>query len=168
MKMQKFLLSVVALMMAMSANAQKYLNDSDTPFGKGKVYIEASLSSLDLSSQAKQFHFGVNGRGGYLFMDNLMALAELNYNHLEDQNDTFGIGAGARYYIIQNGLYLGAMLKFKHRSDKENDFMPGLHLGYAFFLSRTVTIEPELYFDFSTKKFEQSNYGLGVGFGVYL
>jgi hypothetical protein len=166
--MKKIMISLVALMLATTVNAQKYLNDSDTPFEKGKAYIEASLTSLDLSSQARQFHFGLNGRGGYFFADNLMALAELNYNHLEDANDTFGIGAGARYYITQNGLYLGAMLKFKHRADKENDFMPAVHLGYAFFLSRTVTVEPELYFDFSTKKFEQSNYGLGVGFGIYL
>ena len=157
--MKKIVLVVVALVMSVAANAQ---------FEKGKAYVEASLTGLDISSQAKHFHFGLNARAGYLFMDNIMALGEVGYNHLEDTNDTFTIGAGARYYIIQNGLYLGAMLKFKRTADKENDFMPNLHLGYAFFLSRTITIEPELYMDFSTKKFEYSNYGLSVGVGIYL
>lgn len=159
MTMKKIALIIVALVMTVTANAQ---------FEQGKAYIEASLTSLDISSQAKKFHFGLNARAGYLFMDNVMAVGEVGYNHLQDSNDVFSVGAGARYYIIQNGLYLGAMLKFHHNAEKENDFMPNIHLGYAFFLSRTITIEPELYFDFSTKRFENSRYGLGVGFGIYL
>ena len=86
---------------------------------------------------------------------------------MEDSPNVFTLGAGARYYIIQNGLYLGASLKYYH-TDGYNDFRPGVQIGYAFFLSRTVTIEPELYIDFSTKKFENSAYGLGIGIGVYL
>jgi len=46
--------------------------------------------------------------------------------------------------------------------------MPGVHVGYAFFLNGTVTVEPELYMDFSTNKFEDSCYGLGIGIGIYL
>jgi len=157
--MKKIALFAVMLLMTVAAHAQ---------FEKGKVYIEGSLSSFDISSQAKKFHIGLAARGGYLFMDNLMALAEVSYKHLEDTNDTFGIGAGARYYITQNGLYLGAMLKVKRNAFKETDFMPGVHLGYAFFLNGTVTVEPELYMDFSTKKFERSSYGLAVGIGIYL
>ena len=86
---------------------------------------------------------------------------------MDDTPDAFTLGAGARYYIIQNGLYLGASLKF-HRSDGVSDFRPGVQVGYAFFITRTVTIEPELYFDISTKKFENSAFGLGIGVGVYL
>jgi len=157
--MKKIAFVLVALLMSVAANAQ---------FEKGKTYVEASLSNFDLSSHAKKFHLGVGARAGYFFMDNLMALAEAKYNHLEDSNDTYSFGAGARYYIIQNGLYLGAMLKFSHNAAKDNDFMPNVHIGYAFFLSRTITIEPELYMDFSTNRFENSNYGLGIGFGLYL
>ena len=156
--MKKITLFVVALMMSVAANAQ---------FEKGKTYIEASLSSLDLSSQAKKFHFGAKARMGYLFTDNLMALGEIGYNHLQDADDTFNLGAGARYYIVQNGLYMGAMLKYQHASGY-NDFLPSVHVGYAFFLSRTVTVEPELYLDISTKSSDYTNYGLGVGFGIYL
>jgi hypothetical protein len=156
--MKKLGFLLVALVVSMTASAQ---------FEKGKAYLGASLSGIDISSQAKKFHFGLNVKAGYLFMDNLMATAQVGYEHLEDTPDVFTLGVGGRYYIIQNGLYLGASLKYKH-ADEYNDFLPGVQVGYAFFLSRTVTIEPELYIDFSTKKFENSCFGLGIGVGVYL
>ena len=156
--MKKIALFVVALVMSVAANAQ---------FEQGKGYLGASLSGFDLSSQAKQTHIGLNAKLGYLFADNLMALAEVGYEKWENVPYSLNLGAGARYYIVQNGLYLGASLKYKH-SDDYNDLLPGVQLGYAFFISRTVTIEPELYIDFSTKKFENSAFGLGVGIGIYL
>ena len=156
--MKKLGFLLVALVVSMTASAQ---------FEKGKAYLGASLSGLDLSSQAKKFHFGLNVKAGYLFMDNLMATAQVGYEHLQDTPDNLMLGIGGRYYIIQNGLYLGASLKYKH-ADEYNDFLSGVQVGYAFFLSRTVTIEPELYIDFSTKKFENSCFGLGIGVGVYL
>ncbi len=48
--MKKTLLLFFALAMTLTASAQ---------FEKGKKYVAASLSSLELSSQAKQFHFSV-------------------------------------------------------------------------------------------------------------
>ncbi len=156
--MKKTLLLFFALAMTLTASAQ---------FEKGKKYVAASLSSLELSSQAKQFHFSVEARAGYLMADNLMLLGEVGYNHIEDTPDQYSLGAMGRYYIVQNGLYLGAGLKYKH-SEGYNDLLPGVQLGYAFFVSKTVTIEPELYMDFSTKKFDYSCYGLRIGFGIYL
>lgn len=156
--MKKIALFVVALVMSVTANAQ---------FEQGKGYLGASLSGLDISSQQKQFHLGLNAKAGYLFMDNLMALGELGWEHWQSDADKFTIGAAARYYIIQNGLYLGAGLKYKHATDY-NDVLPGIHAGYAFFLSRTVTLEPELYFDISTKGSDYMCYGLRVGVGIYL
>ena len=156
--MKKIALFLVALVMSVAANAQ---------FEQGKGYLGASLSGFDLSSQAKKFHLKLDAKLGYMFADNLMALGEVGYEKTEDMPYTLSAGAGARYYIIQNGLYLGAGLKYSHREDF-NDLVPNLHLGYAFFLSRTVTLEPELYFDFSTKSSDYSNYGLRIGVGVYL
>ena len=156
--MKKIALFVVALVMSVAANAQ---------FEQGKGYIGASLSGIDISNQTKEFHLGLNAKLGYMFMDNLMALGELGYDHWDKSDDTFILGAGARYYIIQNGLYLGAGLKYKHATNY-NDILPGVQLGYAFFLGRTVTLEPELYLDISTKKFDYTCYGLRIGIGVYL
>lgn len=156
--MKKIAFLVVALMVSVASHAQ---------FEQGKGYLGASLSGIDISSQAKEFHFGLNAKAGYLFADNLMATAQVGYNHWDDASDQYTLGVGARYYIVQNGLYLGASLKYKHAEDY-NDVLPGVQIGYAFFVSRTVTIEPELYMDFSTKNFDKSCYGLGISIGVYL
>ncbi|MBQ7511507.1 MAG: outer membrane beta-barrel protein [Prevotella sp.] len=156
--MKKIALFALALLLSVTASAQ---------FEKGKVYANASVSGFDFSSQSEAFHFGLGGQVGYFLADDLMATAHVGYNHLDDVSDVYGFGVGGRYYIVQNGLYLGADLKFRH-SKAYDDFVPGVQVGYAFFISRTVTIEPQLYFDISTKKFDYSSYGLSIGFGVYL
>jgi hypothetical protein len=156
--MKKIALFVMALMLSVAANAQ---------FEEGKAYLGASLSGLDLSSQAKQFHFGMNVKGGYLFKKNLMAIGEIGFDHWERDADQFALGASVRYYFDKYGFFAGGGLKYKH-SSSYNDVLPGIHGGYAFFVSRTVTIEPELYFDISTKSSDYMCYGLRVGVGVYL
>lgn len=157
--MKKVFLLFAVLVSSLTANAQ---------FEQGKAYLGAKLTGLELASEAKQFHFGIGAQAGYLFKDNLMGLAQIAYDHREGGVNSFTLGVGGRYYIIQNGLYLGVSAKYKHTSGDYNDFLPGVQLGYAFFITRTVTIEPEVYIDFSTKKFENSCYGLGVSLGIYL
>ena len=67
-----------------------------------------------------------------------------------------------------SGIYLGAGANYKH-SECYDDFLPNVNVGYAFFISRTVTIEPELYYNMSTKSFKDySGFGLRIGFGIYL
>ena len=61
--MKKIVFIFAALLVSVASHAQ---------FEQGKAYIEASLTSLDISSQAKKFHFGLNARAGYLFMDNVL------------------------------------------------------------------------------------------------
>ena len=156
--MKRIAFIVVALVMAIAANAQ---------FEQGKGYIGASLSGIDVSNQTKEFHLGLNAQLGYMFQDNLMALGTFGWDHWDKSGDNFVLGAGARYYMVQNGLYLGGSLKYKH-AEGYDDLLPGVQLGYAFFLGRTVTIEPEFYFDMSTKKFDYTCYGLRVGLGIYL
>ena len=46
--------------------------------------------------------------------------------------------------------------------------MPGVEVGYAFFINRSVTIEPAIYYDQSFKTHNYSNIGLKVGLGIYL
>jgi hypothetical protein len=96
-----------------------------------------------------------------------MALGEVGYEHHEHMSDGVVIGAAARHYFSKNGLFVGAGLKYKH-AEAYNDLLPGIHAGYAFFLTRTVTLEPELYFDISTKSSNFHSYGLRLGVGVYL
>ena len=48
-----------------------------------------------------------------------------------------------------------------------DDLLPEANVGYAFFLSRHVTIEPEVYYELSTKSSNYSGLGLKLGFALY-
>ena len=165
-------MAAIGLMMAtVSVNAQ-YLNDPETPFTEGKFYVSASASSASFAySKSTDFKLGLNAKAGYLFMDNLMVLGVVEFS---GQNNfdilTTQIGAGARYYFENCGIYLGAIAKYAHVKSFEtnfSDFRPELHAGYCFFLGRHVTLEPEAYYEHSFKDSDYSGFGLRIGIGVY-
>ena len=129
----------------------------------------AEAPAAEAPAQA-ELKLGINAQAGYLFADNLMAVGTVAYNHVgsSDVSDYVSVGAQGRYYIIQNGLYLGLGAKYVH-SGGYNDVMPGLEVGYAFFVSKTVTVEPAMYYDQSLKDHSDfSTIGFKVGVGVYL
>jgi hypothetical protein len=151
-------------MMALTANAQ---------FEQGKKYISASFSGLELGyNGSSDFNVGLQMKGGYFVMDNLLALGTIGYNHIggdDDTPDRFSIGAHGRYYIIQNGIYLDAGVTYKHGNHNYNDLMPAVEIGYAFFINRTVTVEPAIFYEQSIKDHSKySNVGFRLGLGVYL
>lgn len=160
--MKKTALLLMALLVSVVANAQ---------FQAGKGYVGASLTGLDLHyNGADKLNFGLEAKGGILPWDNLMLLGMVNYQHSgnDDIADQITIGVGGRYYITQNGLYLGVNCKLTHANHNYNDLMPGAEVGYAFFINRSVTIEPAVYYDQSFKKSKYSTVGLKIGIGVYL
>ena len=168
--MKKLLMTFATLLLAMSVSAQQYQNVSDTPFNKGKMYASAGFSGLDLNyNSTTKWNLNIDGKVGYFLVDDVMALAEAQWGiHQEYPND-FTVGAGMRYYIRQNGIYLGANVKSAHGPYGYNDVMPGVEVGYAFFLSRTVTIEPSVYYQQSFNDHsEYSKVGFRLGFGIYL
>ena len=158
--MKKIALFVLALVMSVAANAQ---------FEQGKGYLGASLANVDLSYNGlNKGHFGLGAKAGYLIADDWMLTGQLDYQKTKDVPYSLTLGPGIRYYIQQNGLYMGASALFKH-ADDYNDFMPSIQIGYAFFISRTVTFEPEIYYEHSFK--DHSNYstaGIRLGVGIYL
>ena len=162
--MKKTLLIVaLALLTSLTASAQ---------FQKGKGYVGASLTGLNMSYNGGDgFNFGIEAKGGYILANNLMVLGSLSYQHNGNDAvaDQFTVGVGGRYYIIQNGLYLGVNAKLLHANHNYNDLMPGVEVGYAFYINRSVTIEPAIYYDQSFRKHsDYSTIGLKVGVGVYL
>jgi hypothetical protein len=166
--MKKILMSAIALMMAMSVNAQKLLNESTTPFEESKVYVGASLSGLTLNySKASDWSFGLSAKAGYLFLDNWMVLGILDYqNYSSGYAVTTNIGAGGRYYFERNGIFAGLTAKYSHQPGID-EFKPEINVGYAFFLGHYVTLEPELYYEQSFRESKYSQFGLRLGFGVY-
>lgn len=158
---RRFALMLVCLLTAVAVNAQ---------FEKGKKYIGASLSGLSLSyNGSEKGSFGLQTKLGYLFSEDLMLTGQIEYDKKNDVPAAFSAGVGARYYIVQNGLYLGASMNYFHSNASYDDFMPSVQIGYAFFLSETVTIEPEIYYNQSFKSHsDYSSIGLRIGFGIYL
>ena len=169
--MKIILMAAIGLMMATGVNAQ-YLNDSPTPFTEGKFYVSASASSASLAySKSTDFALGLNGKVGYFFLDNVMALGVVEFN---SQNNfdmiTTELGGGVRYYFESNGIYLGAIAKYAHVKAFESnfsDFRPEVHVGYCFFLSRHITVEPEAYYEHSFKDSDYSGFGARIGIGIY-
>jgi hypothetical protein len=159
---RKLLLIMAAVLVSLASNAQ---------FEEGKVYANASMSGLNMNYNGKGFNLGVQGQVGYLFSDDMMLLASASFNHQgsTDAPDYFTAGIGYRYYVTQNGLYFGVNGKLVHANSSYNDVMPGVEVGYCFFLSRTVSIEPAIYYDQSFKNHsDYSTIGLRIGFGFYL
>lgn len=160
---KKLLVLMVTTLFALSANAQ---------FEKDKMYIGGSLTGLNLSySGSTELNLGLQAQAGYMLEDDIMVLAQaaLQLNNLSGSHDSFAVGLGGRYYIEQNGVFLGVNCKFVHANKSYNDIMPGVEVGYAFFLSRTVTVEPAIYYDQSFKSHrDYSTIGLRLGVGIYL
>ncbi|MBQ8158599.1 MAG: outer membrane beta-barrel protein [Prevotella sp.] len=161
---KKILFLMMVLTMSLSSFAQ---------FEQGKAYLNASLSGLDLNfTGADKWKLDLTTRCGLMVEDNWMAMGVIEYNYRKHEPTSFAVGAGMRYHIVQNGLYLGVGAKFRHYSfddESYSDFMPNFQMGYVFFLNETVTIEPEFYYDQSLK--DHSNYsraGIRLGVGIYL
>ena len=159
------LMSLCGLLFSLTGYAQM---QDRLPFAKDKMYLSASFTGLDLNySKSSDWKLGMNAKGGYLFEDDWMVTANVGYDWAKVGDKVFTGGAGLRYYIEQNGIYLGAGVNYLHHTGYD-DFMPSVQLGYAFFLNRTVTFEPELYYNQSFK--DHSNYsgfGFRLGIGIY-
>ena len=161
--MKKLFLLVIGLVMTVVANAQ---------IEQGKYYCNGSLTGIGLSySGTEKLNLGIEAKGGYLVADNWMVLAMAGYEHsgLDGVDDKFHAGLGGRFYIVENGLYMGVNTKLVHGGSGYNDLMPGIELGYVFFLGKSVTIEPSVYYDQSIKNHsDYSKVGLKIGVGIYL
>lgn len=167
--MKKILICLVVFFTTTLAHAQ---------FEQNKWYFNAAVTNLGLSySGSEEFRLGGQVSVGTFLFDNISLLlnGEGVYHKLGERSATFGVGG--RYYFSQNGIYLGTGVKFRHYdyesesdADVDRSFTDGLwsfEAGYAFFLSRTVTIEPAVYYDLSFKDSDYSKVGFKLGFGLY-
>ena len=161
MKKSLFVL-VMTLCITLSAHAQ---------FEKGKWYAGASLTGLNLSYNGlEKLRLGVQAQVGHFFWDNIMLLGQASVELSDNKAvaNHFTIGAGGRYYFVNNGVFLGANVQFLHANHDHNDVMPGFEVGYAFFINGLVTIEPAIYYQQSFQSHsDYSTVGLRIGIGLY-
>lgn len=158
--MKKILLTLLFAVAAMGASAQ---------FSKGTKYVGASFTNFGISYSSKaDFQLGLNADAGYCFADSWMLHANVGYNFRKGARNDLNIGAGIRYYILQNGLYLGAGAEFQHQKPSYNDLLVPVELGYTFYVNHFIAIEPAVYYKMSTNDFSDgSTVGLKVGLGFY-
>ena len=164
MNMKKLVLSTMLLLcISLVANAQ---------FERNKWFVNPSVTGLGLSySGSEKIHLGFEANGGAFLADNTALLLTLGGDYGKNMTKVTTLGVGGRYYLDKIGLFFGLGLKYKHfafEGWKDNDFGAGAEIGYAFFVSRTVTIEPAVYYDQSfTNHKDYSKVGFKVGFGFY-
>ena len=104
-----------------------------------------------------------------LMADNLALLIRggLAWNENGGDADVYSLGVGTRYYFSKVGVFVGANVNVDRWDWGEYDdtkFSLGLEAGYAFFLSKTVTLEPAAYWNVNG---DRSKFGLKLGFGLY-
>ncbi len=138
-------------------------------FEKGKWFVNPSVTGLNLfyNTQTEKAHFGIEANGGAFLVDNVALLLRAGAQWQGGGSDDYILGVGGRYYFDAIGVFLGANVHMTHEVEKKNKRTLagfGTEAGYAFFLSRTVTIEPAVYWDINK---DRSEFGLKVGFGFY-
>lgn len=160
--MKKIIVATLLLVLSVAANAQ---------FEQGKIILNTALSGASFSySSGEKGNFGLDVSGGYFILNDI-ALTSTFGMDLADTVDQYYFGLGGRYYFEKTGLFLGLGLKttsysYKNASDT-NDFALTPEAGYAFFISRDVTIEPSVCYNLSFKKHDYSKLGLKIGFSLY-
>lgn len=158
-----FTVAVLMLLLTLPASAQ---------FESGKWIVNPSLSGMDFTfSKGKKAHFGLNAQVGAFLVDQVALLVNGGLSVNKMSADVYNLGVGGRYYFDSCGVYLGTGINLDHwkfeKDAKDTDVNWQVEAGYAFFLSRTVTIEPAVYYKLSMTDQDYSEFGLKVGFGFY-
>lgn len=160
---KKIFAIAIALLSTLTASAQ---------FESGKTYVGGSLTGFNMKyTGSDKLSLGVQAQAGYFVADDILLLGQVGYDHSGNKSvhDKYNVAVGGRYYIEQNGIYLGVNCKYVHADRNFNDIMPGVEVGYAFFVNNSVTVEPAVYYDQSFKNHsDYSTIGLRIGVGVYL
>lgn len=167
--MKKLAMLALLLTLTLSARAQ---------FEQGKWRFATALTGLDFQHETDidRTSFGLEVSGGAFVADNTALLVHLGamWNQGELERDVYSAGVGMRYYFDQVGIFVGANVNLdRYMYDNEwewygyeddTKFSFGVEVGYAFFLSRTVTLEPSIYWNVDK---DRSRYGLDIAFGFY-
>ena len=157
------------LIFTLLITAVSVLNAS-AQFEKGKFYLNGSLPNFGISySDTKDLGIGLELNAGYFFADNLLLVGSTGFEYNDSKWKELYAGIKGRYYILQNGLFLGAGARYLHEYKNFNDLQVTPEIGYCFFLGRNVAVEPSVYYNMSLSDFaHKSEVGLKVGISIFL
>lgn len=194
--MKKSMLRKVLTMLLIAVSSMQ----ASAQFEKYTSYLNTSLTGLGLSySKDSRFKMGVQATGGYFVEDCWMVYGRFGFEHqgargvMKNRND-LQIGVGGRYYIEQNGIFLGVGLAYQHATNvtfSQHESIIGgttengpveirtyygnrnyVHLtpevGYCFYVNNYLSIEPSVYCNLCLNRFsEGTEIGLKLGMGFY-
>ena len=197
--MKKSMLRKVLTMLLIAVSSMQ----ASAQFEKYTSYLNTSLTGLGLSySKDSRFKMGVQATGGYFVEDCWMLYGRFGFEHqgargvMKNRND-LQIGVGGRYYIEQNGIFLGVGLAYQHATNvtfSQHESIIGgttenspveirtvynyygnrnyVHLtpevGYCFYVNNYLSIEPSVYCNLCLNRFsEGTEIGLKLGMGFY-
>lgn len=160
--MKKVALVICLLVASLVAKAQ---------FEQGKWIVNPSLTGLNFTySNDDKVQFGLGIKAGTFLVDGVALMIEAGADWSRPI-DTYNLGTGARFYFNKTGVYIGGGLDLSRVRWKgghhRTDWGVGLEAGYAYFLSRTVTIEPAVYYKWRFNDGDLSKFGVKIGFGFY-
>ncbi len=160
--MKKLALALCLLAVSFTAQAQ---------FEKGTMILNPSVTGLDFSySKNDDAKFGIGAQAGTFLADGFALMVNLGADWSQPK-DTYTLGTGMRCYFNTTGIYLGGGFDWERVRYKggghNNDWGLGIEAGYAYFLSKTVTIEPAVYYKWRFDDSDNSRFGVKIGFGFY-
>ena len=161
--MKKLVLAVCLLVASLTAQAQ---------FEKGTTIINPSISGLDFSyDKNDKAKFGLGIQAGTFFADGLALLVNGGLDWSQPIKE-YSLGTGVRVYFNKTGIYIGGGADWNRITGdaiaRRTDWGVGIEAGYAFFLSRSVTLEPAVYYKWRFNDSDSSRFGIKLGFGIYL
>ena len=163
--MKKIILAITFILLGVSS--------SFAQFEQGKYYLGAGVNSAGFSyDSTNKLSFGAEANVGYMFEQDWLAIADFGLKTSDSTINELTLGAKCRYLIEQNGLFLQLGATLKHEKvkglDSYNDILVTPEVGYCFFLSHYVAVEPSIYYDMSLSKFsDRSRVGLKIGLACY-
>ena len=155
--MKKLALAICLLVVSIAAQAQ---------FEKGKMILNPSVTGLDFSySKNDKAKFGIGAQAGTFLADGIALMVNVGADWSKPV-DEYTLGTGMRFYFNSTGVYLGGGLDWNRfrwsGGHHQTDWGLGIEAGYAYFLSRTVTIEPAVYYKWRFNDSDMSRFGVKV------
>lgn len=166
--MKKIFLSMLAVLAFGVANAQeqtkkgKWLVEANTNFGATQV----GNTSFQLASSDGETQWNLGAEGGYFVADDLALKAGLGYGDFG--NNVFSYKLGVKYYLLHQFPLEASFTGASIEDARENPSYFGLQGGYAWFVSKNISIEPGIRYNISMNNdFYDDVFQLNVGFALH-
>ena len=167
--MKKLLLLAVMMLFGLASNAQQENNTNQT--AKGNYVIEVNTGSGTAGFTGFRFDstnatWAAGLDGGYFTMKNLAIKVGLGYYYNNNLADSYNYKLGTEYYINGN-IPVGVDLSGTFSRGRANNWL-GVQAGYAYFLTKNVSIKPAIRYNMGFKNEQKSSLQGLIGFSIFL